>query len=127
MPQLNWSIRIVPTDAGGAAFQPQLSPAVPPGTPLQAQTQDIVTWGNQTTQPHQPWLANADGTPVEPAPTQSDPTPAGFICEVISAGGSSTPQFVVPAGTVGTVIRYCCLLHPNDPTEQGQIVLANFS
>jgi hypothetical protein len=128
MPQLDWSIRIVPTDAGGAAFLPQLSPAVQPGTPLQAQAQDIVTWGNQTTQAHQPWLANSNGTPILPAPTPSNPTPAGFICEVIPAGGSSTPQYVVPASAqVGTVIRYCCLLHPTDPTEQGQIVVADFS
>ena len=120
MAQLDWSIRIVPTNAGGAAFQPQLSPAVPPGTPLQAQPQDIVTWGNQTTEKHQIGVANP-GQPI------ADPSQAAFISEVMPPGGSSAPQYVVPAGTaVGVVIHYCCLLHPTDPTEQGQIVVTTF-
>jgi hypothetical protein len=118
MPQLDWSIRIVPTDGGGAAFQPQLSPAVQPGTPLQAQVQDIVTWGNQTTQILQIWVANPGETPTDPASSE-------FISESIPPGGSSAPQYVVPAGTpVGTTIRYGCLTIPG---AQGEIVVADFS
>ncbi len=50
---LSWSVHIVSV-AGGAAFQPWV-PNSNPGDPTKAQVGDIVTWGNDTNDIHQPW------------------------------------------------------------------------
>lgn len=100
---------------------PDLGPGSQVGAPLQAQVQDIVTWGNQTQDTHQPWPLDASGHPV---PYPYTGTKANYLSDPIEAGGSSFPQFVV-TGTVGQTIFYCCRLHPN---ERGQIaIVANFT
>jgi hypothetical protein len=123
MPQLDWAIDIIQSPSGTlAAFQPKLVPPAAPGAPLNAQAQDIVTWGNRTTETHQPWptVNNApDGAPV-PVPPSGNPP--GYLSDPIPPDSSSQPQFVV-TGTVGAVINYCCRFHP---TERGSIVVVTF-
>jgi plastocyanin len=46
----SWSIDIVPSN-GGLAFNPDVY-GVAPGSPLQAQTGDLVSWNNQTGDEH---------------------------------------------------------------------------
>ena len=66
----DWSIKIVPAESPTtdvpAAFVPDLSGAQP-GTPLTAQVDDIVTWNNTTSDPHQPWPADANYNPLPDA------------------------------------------------------------
>jgi hypothetical protein len=121
---LDWSIHIVKV-AGGSAFQPWV-PNSHPGDPTKAQVGDIVTWGNDTTGVHQPWPTE-NNTPTGAPAASNPPGSALFFSEPIPPGGSSTPQYVVPAalpsGTAlvpGSVIYYCC---KNHPTERGQIVI----
>ena len=45
--QLDWAIDII-SSGTQVAFQPKLVPPAAPGAPLNAQPQDIVTWGNRT-------------------------------------------------------------------------------
>jgi hypothetical protein len=114
MPANEWNVRIV-TAGTGAAFEPRV-PGGTPGSELLAQAGDIVTWGNATNDTHQPWPLDAAGNPVTAANPAAD-TP-GYMSDPIPAQNSSTPQFVVPSLTVGSVIHYCCLRHT---TERGSI------
>jgi hypothetical protein len=122
---LDWSIRIVSV-AGGAAFESRV-PNATPGV-LQAQIGDIVTWGNATSDTHQPWPTEGNQPATGPATT---PDPVLFFSDPIAANASSNPQFVVPLALTtppttlkaGSVIYYCCKNHPNAPTERGQIVI----
>jgi hypothetical protein len=122
---LDWSIRIV-AGAGGTVFESRV-PNATPGV-LQAQIGDIVTWGNATTQPHQPWPTEGNTPNGAPA---SPPDPVLFLSQPIGPNESSTPQFVVPKAlttppktlAAGSVLYYCCKNHPDEPTERGQIVI----
>jgi hypothetical protein len=128
---LSWSVRIVPTAGGEAAFQPWGVDANP-GDPVKAQVGDIVTWGNAAGGTHQPW-PTVGNTP-NGAPVASNPPGSPlFFSEPIGPDGSSTPQYVVPTAlpattpggastplTPGSVICYCCRNHN---TERGQIVI----
>ena len=119
---LDWSIRIVSV-AGGAAFQSRVPNAIP--GELQAQIGDIVSWGNATTDTHQPWPTQGNTANGVPAAV---PDPVLFFSQPIAANASSTPQFVVPGAlttppktlAAGSVIYYCC---KNHPTERGKIVI----
>ena len=103
---LNWSIRIVQVSAGVAGFQPDVLGSKV-GDTLNAQVSDIVTWGNTTSDVHQPILN--DGTP---------------LCNPIAGNSPSKPQFVVE-GQVGDVISYKCKFHPQ---ETGSItIVPNFT
>ena len=120
MAQLDWAIDIIPSGTL-AAFQPKLVPPAPPGAPLNAQIQDIVTWGNRTTETHQPWPTVGNTPNGAPVPEPASGNPPGYLCDPIPPDSSSQPQFVVP-GTLaaGAVINYCCRFHP---TERGSIVV----
>ncbi len=115
MPANEWNVRIVTTGTA-TAFEPRV-PGGTPGSQLLAQAGDVVTWGNATTQTHQPWPLDASGNPV-PAATPESATP-GYMSDPIPANNSSTPQYVIGSLAVGTVINYCCRLHPT--TERGSI------
>ena len=93
---LDWSIKIVPVSPGVAGFLPDVLGAQV-GESLQAQRCDIVTWGNTTTDTHQP-VRTDNGQP---------------LCAPIAAGGSSAPQFVV-VDPVGTTIKYTCTFHKEE-------------
>lgn len=120
MPQLDWAIDIIPSTSGsGAAFRPKLVPPANPGDPLKAQAGDIVSWGNRTTDTHQPWptVGNAPNGPPVPVPVSGNPP--GLLCDPIPPDQSSSPQFVVTS-TAGAQINYCCRFHPS---ERGQILV----
>lgn len=103
---LDWSIKIVPGSSGLAGFLPDVIGAKV-GESLQAQRCDIVTWGNETADTHQP-IRTDNGKP---------------LCDPIAGGGSSTPQFVVDA-PVGATITYTCAFHKG---ESGSItIVPNF-
>ncbi len=117
----SWSIKIVAGDPN-ALFVPDVY--APAGTaevrPLQAQLGDLVSWNNQTSDPHHIWLTNEE---YEPQAT---------ITEVIPPGESSYPGYVpqqadvsptVPAGeqpTFPQTIYYYCSKHTD---ERGTIVV----
>lgn len=100
----------------------------PPGLAY-AQVGDIVTWGNATSDQHQPWPTEGN---VEGAGPATTPDPVLFFSGSIEAGLSSSPQWVVPKALSPTkavppvavplppVIYYCCKNHPK---EQGKIVI----
>jgi hypothetical protein len=127
----SWSVRIVPAAGGAAAFQPW-GVSAKPGDPVKAQVGDVVTWGNATSEPHQPWPTERN-TPNGPPAGSNPPGSPLFFSEEIAPNSSSTPQYQIPdelpattpSGqptplTAGSVIYYCCLKHP---TERGQIVI----
>jgi hypothetical protein len=118
MPANEWNVRIVTTGTA-TAFEPRV-PGGMPGGELLAQAGDVVTWGNATTETHQPWPLDANGNPV-PAANPESATP-GYMSDPIPANNSSTPQYVINSSlTVGSVINYYCRLHPTEPTERGSI------
>lgn len=110
MPANEWAVRIVTDDQGHTAFLPRV-PGGTSGSELLAEAGDVVTWGNATTEIHQPWPTDASFVPV-PAATPPSATP-GYMSDPIPANGSSQPQFIT-AGAVGTVLHYCCLLHQSE-------------
>ncbi len=115
----DWSIKIVPSGSGGAAFVPDLQGAKP-GDPLRAQQDDLVTWNNTTGDSHQPWPTNSSYQPL-----QVQRTSAEYLSDVVAAGGSSRPSYDVaqPSPTSQTwTIYYYCKLHPNVATERGTII-----
>lgn len=103
MPANEWNVRIIST-ATGPAFEPRV-PGGTPGGQLLAQAGDIVTWGNATNATQQPWPLDANGNLV-PAANPESATP-GYMSDPIPANSSSTPQYVIGALAVGTVINYC--------------------
>src|SRR5215469_16643195 len=110
----DWSIKIVPAENPTtdlpAAFVPDLSGAQP-GTPLNAQVDDIVTWNNTTNEDHWPWPVDYNGNPLPDA--QVSTQFGNFFSEKIAAGMSSRPSYNVPSVPFsGTTINYCCKLHP---------------
>jgi len=127
MDQFDWAVNIIKGDDSkpGSAFQPNV-PNSQPGQALLAQVGDIVTWGNRTDEPHQPWVSDqnyvARAAPVAAVDTLSAP---------IQPGQSSAPQYVVATSTAtppttGTTIYYCCFLHPNRASERGTITITTF-
>lgn len=98
-----WSIKIVP-GSELASFVPDVY--IPPGTDssgaLRAQAGDEVSWNNQTSEEHQPWLADAEFKPVK--------GDTNALTGLITPWDSSTPGYLVPAAT----IHYCCALHPDE-------------
>jgi hypothetical protein len=121
--QLDWAIDILPSPSGaGAVFRPKLVPPANPGDPLKAQPLDIVTWGNRTTETHQPWPTVGNLASGDPAQMPATGNPLGYLCDPIAPNDSSRPQFVV-TGAAGTKINYCCRFHP---TERGQIIIVTF-
>ncbi len=106
-PNFDWSVKIVQVSPGVAGFRPDVLGAKV-GDSLQAQVNDIVTWGNTTPDTHQPVRVD-NGQP---------------LCDPIPGNGSSTPQYVVQ-GAVGDVIKYKCSFHS---LETGSItIVANFT
>lgn len=105
MPQ-NWSIKI---EGAPAKFNPDVYGAEP-GSPLQAQSGDLVSWNNQTADPHEIWVNDTTGS------TQ--------ITDRIEKYQSSFPAYVTPQSTSSTeqTIDYYCSLHEN---EQGRIVVVS--
>lgn len=106
---MQWSITIVEGEPS-ARFVPDVytppDQTAPDG--LRAQTGDVVSWNNQTADEHHPWIAGDDFKPAGPQ-----------LCDVIRPWASSMPGYVVPDSlAAGSVIRYCCYLHPE---EQGTI------
>jgi plastocyanin len=97
----DFSIKIVGVAGEPAQFVPQGGNA---GAALTVKAGDIVSWGNDTTEAHQPWPTDAQHNilPVPPAP---------LLTKEIPAQQSSSPAWVV-TGNPGTVF-YRCKTHPN--------------
>lgn len=118
MAELDWAVDIIPYGSG-AAFQPKLVPPATPGTPLNVQTNDIVTWGNRTGEVHQPWPTVGNSPTGAPVPVPDSGNPPGYLCDPIPPDDSSRPNYVV-TGKTGDQINYCCRYHPS---ERGQIIV----
>ena len=73
----SWSIDIVPSN-GGVAFNPDVY-GVSPGSPLQAQTGDVVSWNNQTSS-EQTIVVNV--TPQETFTAKSFKSTDGYVIQV---------------------------------------------
>jgi len=108
----DWSIMIQGAAGATAQFVPQ---GGAPGSPLAVKPNDIVSWGNDTPETHQPWPTDSSYNlqPAPPNPNLSDP---------IFAQQSSSPAYVVPGDAKPGTIYYRCKTHPNRP-EYGQIVI----
>jgi hypothetical protein len=110
----DWSIKIVPaaepTKDVPAVFVPDLIGAQP-GTPLEAQVDDIVTWNNTTNEDHRPWPVDYNGNPLPDDQVSS--VYGNYLSNIIHAGMSSRPSYNVPnVPFSGTTINYCCKLYP---------------
>src|SRR5712691_1944625 len=116
----DWSIKIIPSDTGAAAFVPDLRGAQP-GTPLQTENADLVSWNNRTAQTHQPWPADAQFQPL----AESNVTKGAggnYLSDPIPPWQPSTPAYQTTAPETGnTTVYYCCKLHPQ---ETGTIVIS---
>jgi len=108
----DFSIKIRGAPGQPAQFVPQ---GGNPGDPLTVKANDIVSWGNDTGETHQPAPIDNQHNllPVPPAPLLSNPIPPQQ---------SSSPAWVV-AGASGTTIFYRCKSHP-DREEFGTIKIA---
>lgn len=97
----DFNIKIKGAAGQAAQFVPQ---GGTPGSTLTVKAGDIVSWGNDTTEAHQPWPTDAQHNilPVPPAP---------LLTKEIPAQQSSTPAWVV-TGAAGTLF-YRCKTHPN--------------
>jgi hypothetical protein len=109
----DWSIKIVPAETPTtdepAAFVPDLIGARP-GTPLETQVDDIVTWNNTTDEEHWPWPVDEKGDPLPP--DQVSPQFGNYLSNKIPAHMSSRPGYNVMMPASGDIIDYCCKLHP---------------
>jgi plastocyanin len=101
MPSFDFSIKIVGQAGQAAQFVPQ---GGQPGGTLTVKKNDIVSWGNDTTEAHQPWPTDAQHNllPVPPAPMLTNEIPAQ----------QSSSQGWVVTGNAGT-LYYRCKTHPN--------------
>jgi hypothetical protein len=124
---LSWSVHIV-AQSNGAAYKPTI-PNAQIGDPVKAQVGDIVTWGNETDNlVRQPWPTVGNSPTGAPVPDASNPPGSAlYFSGPINPGGSSRPQWVVPAalpdGTKlapASVINYCSKENEN---ERGQIII----
>jgi hypothetical protein len=128
-----WAIHIVSTSTG-VQFQPWV-PNANPGDPAHAQIGDIVTWGDDTGQAHQPWPTEGNTPNGAPAAANA-PGSTFYYSDPIAANGSSRPQYVIPAQlpavppatqptpvAAGTVFYYCCKNHPAAASERGRIII----
>jgi plastocyanin len=100
----DWSIKI---EGKPAVFTPDID-GVKPGTPLTVVQGDLVSWNNESADPHFP-------VPDDPA------TFGAFMSSAITPDNASDAYNVVAAS--GTTIAYHCSLHAN---ERGQIVVVDF-
>ena len=97
----DFSIKITGAEGQAAQFVPQGGSA---GSALQVRVGDIVSWGNTTTEAHQPW-------PTDSQHNLLQVPPAPMLTNAIPAQQGSNPAWVV-AGSPGTVF-YRCKTHPN--------------
>ena len=100
----DWSIKIA---GKPAVFTPDID-GVKPGTPLTVVQGDLVSWNNESGDPH--FLV-----PDEPATF-------GVLMTSAVTPKNSSPAYNVVAAS-GTTIAYHCSLHAN---EHGQIVVVDF-
>lgn len=120
----DWSIKIVPSAAGGGAtFMPDLHGAKP-GDPLQAQQDDLVSWNNTTTEVHQPWQTDSNYQPLSQAWVKTHPYL--YMSDPIPAQQSSSPSYDVAqpgdqSPPPSWTIYYYCKTHPTRATERGTI------
>jgi hypothetical protein len=119
----DWSIRIVrASSGGGAAFVPDLS-GYGPGDALPAQQDDLVTWGNETDETHQPWPTDCNYVPLSEAEVLPRGS-ANYLSDPIPPQESSRPSYDVsqPATNPNAwTVYYFCKLHPDIETERGTI------
>jgi plastocyanin len=116
----NWSITITGCPA---SFDPDVY-GTEPGQPLEAQLGDLVSWNNQTDEPHQIWLTDENGEPVEPAQKLTDeieqytPSFPGYVPQVTDIR-PEVPEEEQATTKTGTIYYYCSI----HPEEQGQITV----
>src|SRR5438067_6202376 len=97
----DWSIKIT-GPKGNGVFTPEL-PGAKPGDPLDATTDDLVSWNNQTGDPH---TITVGGTPI------TDPIPPG----------KPSSGYLVEDDPPAT-IEYRCANHANEVGKINVVVL----
>jgi plastocyanin len=108
----DWSIKI---EGKPAVFTPDID-NIKPGTPLKVVQGDLVSWNNESDEPH--FLVPEPVTdPVSGQQKQLSP----FMTAPLAPGNPSGAYNVVEPS--GTTISYHCSLHDN---ERGQIVVVDF-
>jgi hypothetical protein len=115
MPGQDWSITIA--SSGDSAFQPKSQ---------DAENSDLISWNNRTGQQHQPWPATADYQPLPDSDITKGAAGCNYLSDVIEPWESSSPAYVCAAPLTGsTTIYYVCKIHPDEPREQGAIVVSS--
>jgi hypothetical protein len=110
----DWSIKI---EGKPAVFTPDIENLnLKPGTPLQVVQGDIVSWNNESDEPHFPVPE-----PVTDPMTHQQKQLSAFMTSPLAPGNSSRAYNVVEPS--GTIISYRCSLHAN---EHGKIVVVDF-
>jgi hypothetical protein len=105
----DWSIKI---EGKPAVFTPDIENLnLKPGTPLQVVQGDLVSWNNESDDPHF----------LVPDPVPNDPQFSAFMTAPLTPGNSSGAYNIVAPS--GTTISYHCSLHAN---EHGKIVVVDF-
>ena len=97
----DFSIKIIGAAGQPAQFVPQGGNA---GSTLTVKANDIVSWGNDTTEAHHPWPTDAQHHFLAV-------TPATMLTNEIPAQQSSNPAWVV-VGKPG-ILYYRCKTHPH--------------
>jgi hypothetical protein len=101
----DWSIKI---EGKPAVFTPDIENlGLKPGTPLQVVQGDLVSWNNETDDPH--FLV------------PNDPQFSAFMTAPLTPGNPSRAYNIVAPS--GTTISYHCSLHAD---EHGEIVVVDF-
>ena len=100
----DWSIKI---EGKPAVFTPDID-GVKPGTPLQVVQGDLVSWNNQSADPH--------------FPVPDEPEKFGVFMTAPVAPDNPSGAYNVIAKT-GSIISYHCSLHDN---EHGEIIVVPF-
>lgn len=92
----NWSIQITANGFQVDAYGQS-------GSALKCQNGDVISWNNQTNDPHQPYQTDQNYNPTGPA-----------LCDPIPAFKSSTPGYVPATDDTPDTIYYYCQNHPNE-------------
>jgi hypothetical protein len=103
----DWSIKI---EGKPAVFTPDID-GVKPGTPLKVVQGDLVSWNNESDEPHF----------LVPDRVPKDPQFSAFMTAPLTPDNSSGAYNIIAPS--GTTISYSCSLHDH---EHGKIVVVDF-
>jgi hypothetical protein len=109
----DWSIQILATGSGSAAFLP-IQQGGQVGGALIVSAGDTVMWRNTTGQYHQPWTTDEHFIPLRDEAVKPDPPINNFLSYPIPPEQPAPAAYGIDEGKAGKTIFYCCKLHPEE-------------